>query len=153
MRCRCGGDVVSCCLNCRPGRYTGATQPVLISPRLRRRRQFPGERRPGLGWRSHHEVMVRKGRPRRGGRELDNQEPRKTAEPGSRLPVMRANLSRVTCGVWPAADAGPHASTRAALVYLHDTDDRQRAIATVISDLARPGLGQPSAPSEGASIN
>ena len=34
-----------------------------------------------------------------------------------------------------------HASTRAALVYLHDTDDRQCAIATVISDLARPGLG------------
>ena len=29
-----------------------------------------------------------------------------------------------------------HASTRAALVYLHDTDDRQRTIATVISDLA-----------------
>ena len=41
-----------------------------------------------------------------------------------------------------------HASTRAALVYLHDTDDRQRAIATVISDLARPGMGHPNAPSE-----
>jgi hypothetical protein len=23
------------------------------------------------------------------------------AEPGSRLPAMRANVSRVTCGVWP----------------------------------------------------
>ena len=44
-----------------------------------------------------------------------------------------------------------HASTRAALVYLHDTDDRQRAIATVISDLARPGLGTPDAPSEAGS--
>jgi hypothetical protein len=33
-----------------------------------------------------------------------------------------------------------YASTRAALVYLHDTDDRQRAIATVVSDLARLGL-------------
>ena len=46
-----------------------------------------------------------------------------------------------------------HASTRAALVYLHDTDDRQRAIATVISDLARPGLGHPNAPSEGTPGN
>jgi integrase len=46
-----------------------------------------------------------------------------------------------------------HASTRAALVYLHDTDDRQRAIATVISDLAQPGLGHPNAPSEGTPGN
>jgi hypothetical protein len=46
-----------------------------------------------------------------------------------------------------------HASTQAALVYLHDTDDRQRAIATVISDLARPGLGHPNAPSEGSPGN
>ena len=46
-----------------------------------------------------------------------------------------------------------HASTRAALVYLHDTDDRQRTIATLVSDLARPGLGQPNAPSEGAPGN
>jgi integrase len=36
-----------------------------------------------------------------------------------------------------------HASTRAALLYLHDTDDRQRAIATAVSDLARRELGQP----------
>jgi H+-transporting ATPase len=34
----------------------------------------------------------------------------------------------------------------AALACLHDTDDQQRAIATVISDLARPGLGHPGAP-------
>jgi hypothetical protein len=46
-----------------------------------------------------------------------------------------------------------HASTRAALVYLHDTDDRQRAIATVISDLARSELTQPTGPSEGSSEN
>jgi hypothetical protein len=46
-----------------------------------------------------------------------------------------------------------HASTRAALVYLHDTDARQCAIATVISDLARPELGQQNAPSEGTSEN
>jgi hypothetical protein len=46
-----------------------------------------------------------------------------------------------------------YSSTRAALIYLHDTDDRQRAIATVISDLARPGLGYPNAPSEGTSEN
>jgi hypothetical protein len=46
-----------------------------------------------------------------------------------------------------------HASTRAALVHLHDTNDRQRAIATVISDLARPELAQPSASSEGTSEN
>jgi hypothetical protein len=46
-----------------------------------------------------------------------------------------------------------HARTRAALVYLHDTDGRQRAIATVISDLAQPGLGQPNAPSERAPEN
>jgi hypothetical protein len=46
-----------------------------------------------------------------------------------------------------------HASTRAALVYLHDTDDRQRAIATVVSDLARPGLGHPNAPSGGGPEN
>jgi hypothetical protein len=46
-----------------------------------------------------------------------------------------------------------HASTRAALVYLCDTDDRQRAIATVVSDLARPELGQPNAPSEGTTEN
>jgi integrase len=35
-----------------------------------------------------------------------------------------------------------HASTRAALVYLHDTEDRQRALATAVSDLARGRLGQ-----------
>jgi hypothetical protein len=46
-----------------------------------------------------------------------------------------------------------HASTRAALVYLHDTDDRQRAIATVISNLARPGPGRSNAPSEGSTEN
>ena len=46
-----------------------------------------------------------------------------------------------------------HASARAALVYLHDTADRQRTIATVISDLARPGLGEPNAPSEGSPEN
>jgi integrase len=34
-----------------------------------------------------------------------------------------------------------HASTRAALVYLHDTDDRQRIIATAVSDLAQEKLG------------
>jgi hypothetical protein len=50
--------------------------------------------------------------------------------------------------------ANPHKSTtRAALVYLHDTDDRQHAIATVVSDLARPGLGQPKAPSGGSPEN
>jgi hypothetical protein len=32
-----------------------------------------------------------------------------------------------------------HGST--ALVDLHDTDGQQHAIATIISDLARPGLG------------
>jgi integrase len=36
-----------------------------------------------------------------------------------------------------------HASTRAALLYLHDSDDRQRVIATAVSDLARQELGQP----------
>jgi integrase len=46
-----------------------------------------------------------------------------------------------------------HASTRAALVYLHDTDEWQRAIVTVISDLAQPELGQPNAPSEGSPKN
>ena len=35
-----------------------------------------------------------------------------------------------------------HASTRAALLYLHDTDDRQRAIAAAVSDRARAELGQ-----------
>jgi hypothetical protein len=35
-----------------------------------------------------------------------------------------------------------HTSTRAALVYLHDTDDRQRAIAAAVSDLASRELGQ-----------
>jgi integrase len=34
-----------------------------------------------------------------------------------------------------------HASTRAALLYLHDTDDRQRAIATAVSDLAARNSG------------
>jgi len=34
-----------------------------------------------------------------------------------------------------------HASTRGALVYLHDTDDRQRAIAAAVSDLAQLKLG------------
>jgi integrase len=33
-----------------------------------------------------------------------------------------------------------HASTRGALVYLHDTDDRQRAIAAAVSDLAQQKL-------------
>jgi hypothetical protein len=42
---------------------------------------------------------------------------------------------------------------RAAVVYLHDTDDRQRAIATLISDLAQLELGQPNAPSKGTSEN
>jgi integrase len=35
-----------------------------------------------------------------------------------------------------------HASTRAALVYLHDTEDRQRAIAAAVNDLAARELGQ-----------
>jgi integrase len=35
-----------------------------------------------------------------------------------------------------------HASTRAALVYLHDTDDGQRIIAAAVSDLAGQQLGQ-----------
>jgi integrase len=35
-----------------------------------------------------------------------------------------------------------HTSTRAALVYLHDTNDRQRAIAAAVNDLARNELGQ-----------
>jgi integrase len=39
-----------------------------------------------------------------------------------------------------------HASTRAALVYLHDTDDRQRAIAAAVSDLASKQLAQQVAP-------
>ena len=44
-----------------------------------------------------------------------------------------------------------HASTRAALVYLHDTDDRQRAIAAAVSDLARQKLEQRSTSPEEAS--
>jgi hypothetical protein len=36
-----------------------------------------------------------------------------------------------------------HASARPALPYLHDVDDRQRAIAATVSDLARQELGQP----------
>jgi len=35
-----------------------------------------------------------------------------------------------------------HACTRAALIYLHDTDDRQRAIAAAVSDLARQRMRQ-----------
>jgi integrase len=41
-----------------------------------------------------------------------------------------------------------HTSTRAALIYLHDTDDRQRAIAAAVSDLARQKLSQLAAPPE-----
>jgi len=41
-----------------------------------------------------------------------------------------------------------HASTRAALVYLHDTDDRQRIIAAAVSDLAQQQLGRRDAPLE-----
>ena len=41
-----------------------------------------------------------------------------------------------------------HTSTRAALVYLHDTDERQRIIAAAVSDLARKKLGQVAAPPE-----
>jgi len=41
-----------------------------------------------------------------------------------------------------------HASTRAALVYLHDTDDRQRAIAAALSDLAQAGLAPRVVPPE-----
>jgi hypothetical protein len=65
------------------------------------------------------------------------------------------NILTATAGASPRelmARMG-HASTRAALVYLHDTDDRQRAIATVIGDLARPELGHPNAPSEGTPGN
>jgi hypothetical protein len=127
MRCHCGGDVVSRCLNCRPGPYTSATQPRPDHPRLRRRRQFPSEWTPGLGWRSHHEVTARKGRPGRGGREPDNQEPRKTAEPGSRLLPCGPTLvvSRAACGpacggraqgLRPGAIAGPAAPSGAALM-------------------------------------
>jgi hypothetical protein len=39
-----------------------------------------------------------------------------------------------------------HASTRAALVYLHDTDDRQRIIAAAVSDLAGQHLGHLALP-------
>jgi hypothetical protein len=55
----------------------------------------------------------------------------------------------------PARTDGPHGPCQhpAALVYQHDTDDRQRAIATLVSDLARPGLGQQNAPSEGTPEN
>jgi Phage integrase family len=38
-----------------------------------------------------------------------------------------------------------HASARAALVYLHDTEDRQRTIAASVSDLASQELKQPDA--------
>jgi hypothetical protein len=38
-----------------------------------------------------------------------------------------------------------HASTQAALVYLHDTEDRQRAIAAAVSDLAARELDQHTA--------
>jgi integrase len=49
-----------------------------------------------------------------------------------------------------------HTSTQAALVYLHDTDDRQRIIAAAVSDLAQEKLGQLAAspetsPEEGSS--
>jgi len=42
-----------------------------------------------------------------------------------------------------------HASTRAALVYLHDSDDRQREIAAAVSDLASKRLGRPGTSREG----
>jgi hypothetical protein len=42
-----------------------------------------------------------------------------------------------------------HASTRAALVYLHDSEDRQRAIAAAVSDLAARELGQLAAQPDG----
>ena len=38
-----------------------------------------------------------------------------------------------------------HTSTQAALVYLHDSDDRQRIIAAAVSNLAWKRLGQPTA--------
>jgi hypothetical protein len=41
-----------------------------------------------------------------------------------------------------------HASTRAALVDLHDTEERQRAIAAAVSDLAERELGQLAAQPE-----
>jgi integrase len=43
-----------------------------------------------------------------------------------------------------------HASTRAALIYLHDTADRQRAIATAVSDLASEQLRRLDARSDNA---
>jgi integrase len=42
-----------------------------------------------------------------------------------------------------------HSSTRAALVYLHDTDLRQHALATAVSELAQDQLGQGSSGHEG----
>jgi hypothetical protein len=42
-----------------------------------------------------------------------------------------------------------HASTRAALVYLHDTEDRQRAIAAAVSDLVASELGHLMAQPDG----
>jgi hypothetical protein len=42
-----------------------------------------------------------------------------------------------------------HSTTRAALIYLHGGDQRQRAIAETVSDMVRSALGsQPERPAE-----
>jgi hypothetical protein len=37
-----------------------------------------------------------------------------------------------------------HSSSRAALIYLHSTSDRQRTLADAVADRARPELGEAS---------
>jgi hypothetical protein len=116
---------------------------------------------PGLGWRSHR-AATPGGRPRRGARSNFRRRVWLPALTKTGLPEIHFHDLRHTGNILTATAGASlrelmarmgHASTRAALVYLHDTDDRQRAIATVISDLARPELGQPNMPSEGASEN
>jgi integrase len=97
--------------------FTGPTGAFLRRSNFRRRIWLPALARAGIPEIHFHDL-------RHTGNVL-------TASAGASLRELMARMG--------------HASARAALVYLHDTEDRQRAIAATISDLARQELRQPDA--------
>lgn len=95
--------------------FTGPNGALLRRSNFRRRIWLPALTRAGIPEIHFHDL-------RHTGNVL-------TASAGASLRELMARMG--------------HASARAALVYLHDTEDRQRAIAATVSDLARQELRQP----------
>jgi len=92
--------------------FTGPHGALLRRSNFRRRVWLPALEKAGLPEIHFHDL-------RHTGNNL-------TATAGANLRELMARMG--------------HASTRAALIYLHDTDDRQRVIATAVSDLASEQL-------------